>query len=88
VISQNPESGPLYRGDTVTLVVSQGPELIEVPRVVGFGVDAARQTLEDLGFDVRTRRSGEYVGLQFVVRTDPGPGELAAKGSTITLFVV
>ncbi|MEZ5092339.1 PASTA domain-containing protein [Nocardioides sp.] len=88
VISQDPASGPLFRGDTVKLVVSKGPELIEVPRVIGSGVEAARQQLEDLGFVVKTRKSGEYVGLQFVVRTDPGPGELAPKGSTITLIVV
>ncbi|HEX8781393.1 MAG TPA: Stk1 family PASTA domain-containing Ser/Thr kinase, partial [Nocardioides sp.] len=33
VISQSPADGTLYRGDSVELVVSQGPELVEVPRV-------------------------------------------------------
>ncbi len=88
VISQRPSSGPLYRGDTVTLVVSKGPELVEVPRVIANGVDAAKQTLRDLGFEVRTRKSSGYLGLGFVARTDPQAGELAPKGSTITLFLV
>ena len=88
VISQRPSSGPLYRGDTVTLVVSQGPELVEVPRVVANGVEAAKETLRDLGFKVKTKKSSGYLGLGFVSRTDPRAGELVPKGSTITLFLV
>ena len=88
VISQRPSSGPLYRGDTVTLVVSRGPELVEVPRVVANGVEAAKQTLRDLGFKVKTKKSSGYLGLGFVSRTDPQAGDLVPKGSTITLFLV
>lgn len=88
VVSQRPSSGPLYRGDTVALVVSKGPELVEVPRVIANGVEAAKQTLRDLGFEVRTRKSGGYLGLGFVSRTDPRAGELVPKGSTITLYLV
>ncbi len=74
VISQSPETGPLHQGDTVTLVVSQGPELVEVPGGLrAMGVDAATELLEGLGF---------------VFSTDPGSGELVPKGSTITLFLV
>ena len=36
VISMDPPAGTtVYRGDTVTLVVSKGPELVEVPSVRG-----------------------------------------------------
>ena len=38
VISQDPRTGSVFKGDTVELVVSKGPELIEVPRVVASGV--------------------------------------------------
>ncbi len=31
---QDPPTGTLYKGDTVTLMVSLGPELVEMPRVV------------------------------------------------------
>jgi eukaryotic-like serine/threonine-protein kinase len=88
VISQDPTSGPLYRGDTVTMVVSKGPELVEVPRVIAQGVAAARQTLRDLGFDVRTRKAPNYLGLRYVQSTDPNAGDLVPKGSTITLYLV
>nr|WP_249423735.1 Stk1 family PASTA domain-containing Ser/Thr kinase [Nocardioides coralli] len=89
VISQDPSSGTLYRGDTVTLVVSEGPELVEVPSgLVASGVDAARQRLESLGFSVRVREDDSYIGLQYVLRVDPRSGSMVPKGSTITLYLI
>jgi serine/threonine-protein kinase len=88
VISQDPPSATLFRGDTVSFVVSLGPELVEVPRVQAMGVEAATELLEGLGFEVETRESGTYLGLGFVASSDPGAGEEVPKGSTITLFLV
>ncbi len=88
VVAQEPAGGTLYRGDTVTLTVSKGPELVEVPGVRAQGVDAARAELESLGFVVRVENISDYLGLGYVFRTDPGAGELVPKGSTITLFLV
>jgi beta-lactam-binding protein with PASTA domain len=87
VIDQDPTSGTLYRGDEVALTVSLGPELVEVPSVRGFGIDAATKALQDLGFKVETS-SFFPDPLGFVTGTDPGAGELAPMGSTITLNVV
>jgi eukaryotic-like serine/threonine-protein kinase len=88
VISQDPRSGTLFRGDTVRLVVSEGPVMVEVPQVRGVGVDEATQRLEEAGFEVRTERSDVYVGLEFVVQSDPSQGSMAPQGSTVTLFLV
>lgn len=88
VISQNPTVGPLYKGDTVQLVVSQGPELVEVPRVVAMGVDAATERLESLGFQVDVQNSDSYIGVGFVFSSDPSAGTMAPKGSTITLYLI
>ncbi len=88
VISQNPTAGPLYKGDTVQLVVSRGPELVEVPRVVAKGVDAATEELEALGFVVEVEESSNYIGVGFVFSSDPGAGSMAPKGSTITLYLI
>jgi len=89
VISQSPETGPLHRGDTVTFVVSKGPELVEVPGGLrAMGVEAATELLEGLGFVVDTERSDAYLGIGFVYSTDPGSGEMVPKGSTITLYLV
>ena len=88
VISQDPTEGNLYRGDTVELVVSQGPELVEVPRVVAMGVDAATEKLEALGFTVEVENDSNYIGVGFVFRSDPSAGSMAPKGSTITLYLI
>ena len=52
------------------------------------GVDAATAELEALGFDVDTEESGSYIGLGYVLSTDPSAGEMVPRGSTITLFLV
>jgi serine/threonine-protein kinase len=87
VIGQAPRGGTLFKGDEVSLTVSLGPVLVEVPSVRGFGVEAATDALEDLGFDVETK-SFFPDPLGFVTGTDPGAGELVPEGSTITLNLV
>lgn len=88
VISQDPKNGTLFKGDRVTLVVSQGPELVTVPQLRGQGLAEAKKTLEGLGFKVATKKSSVYLGLQYVAGSDPGSGQKARKGSTITLSLV
>ncbi|MGH3361965.1 MAG: PASTA domain-containing protein, partial [Nocardioides sp.] len=89
VISQDPTTGTVFRDETVRLVVSQGPELVEVPSgLVASGVDAARQRLTDLGFQVEVQNSAGYIGLGYVYSTDPEAGTMVPKGTTITLYLV
>jgi serine/threonine protein kinase/beta-lactam-binding protein with PASTA domain len=89
VISQSPTSGTLFRGDTVSLVVSRGPELVEVPGgLIASGVKDATERLEALGFEVEVEQANEYIGIGYVFSTDPGSGSMVPKGSTITLFLI
>ena len=88
VISQDPTTGTLFRGDTVSFVVSLGPELVEVPTVRAMGVEAATDLLEGLGFRVETEESDSYLGLGYVFSSDPGSGEQVPQGSTITLILI
>ncbi|MEP6815978.1 MAG: Stk1 family PASTA domain-containing Ser/Thr kinase [Marmoricola sp.] len=88
VISQSPHDGTLFKGGTVNLEVSKGPQLVQVPQVTAMGVGAARQLLQSTGFKVETRHSGSYIGLGYVLRSDPSGGDLAPKGSVITLYLV
>ena len=88
VISQDPADGTLFKGDTVTLTVSLGPELFPVPDVVAYGVDDARATLEDAGFVVDVENSSGYIGLRYVFSMDPGAGTKLPKGSTVTIYLV
>ena len=61
----------LFKGDEIELVVSKGPPLVEVPNVVGQGVDAATATLRAAGFEVDVEKSDTYIGLGYVL--EPGP---------------
>jgi serine/threonine-protein kinase len=89
VISQTPTSGTLHRGDTVKLVVSRGPELVEVPGgLVASGVDSATAKLEALGFKVEVRKNDHYIGVGYVYSVDPGSGTMVPKGSTVTLSIL
>lgn len=88
VISQTPSSGTGFKNGTVTLVVSKGVEMIEVPDVRRKKLDDAREILQGLGFVVEVQRSGLYVGVDRVAGSDPDAGTLAPHGSTVTLTVV
>ncbi|MFI7386863.1 Stk1 family PASTA domain-containing Ser/Thr kinase [Streptomyces sp. NPDC049813] len=87
VARQSPADGRLAEGDTVTLTISKGPPMIEVPDVTGLSVDDAHAKLEDAGFDVDEDRGllglfGDTVKSQSVEG-----GEKAAKGSTIKITI-
>jgi len=89
VISQDPVGQVLHRGDTVSLTVSQGPELVEIPgNLRAMGVEAATQLLQGLGFHVEVDHSDLYLGLGYVASSSPGPGSMAPKGSTVILRIV
>ncbi len=78
IISQDPRGGTLYRSDTVTLVVSKGPVMVDVPNVVGQQTQQARQALEGAGFVVEVRRAlGGYFG---TVRLQDPAGGRGAQG--------
>ena len=88
VARQNPGEGrQAAEGDTVTLTLSKGPEMVEVPDVVGDSVDDARSRLEGAGFRVKEDRGllglfGDTVRSQSV-----DGGDTAPRGSTITIEI-
>jgi len=89
VIAQNPVGLVLHRGDSVSLTVSRGPELVEIPGDLrAMGVEAATQQLQGLGFHVEVEHSDLYLGLGYVASSSPSPGSTAPKGSTVIVRIV
>ena len=88
VIAQTPNSGAGQRQDVISLIVSKGPVMVEVPKVRGMGLQEATSRLEAAGFQVEVKRSDLYVGVQYVVSTDPSGGSQAPRGSTVVVTVV
>jgi serine/threonine protein kinase/beta-lactam-binding protein with PASTA domain len=63
VASQDPAGGTGVAGDTVTLTISDGPELVTVPDVVGRSWEEVEPLLEELGLDVvREEIAGAFFG--------------------------
>ena len=70
-------------GSTVVLRVSKGPDLVEVPRVVGLSKGEATQRLREAGLKARFVFP---VGSR-VVEQSPAPGEKAKRGSDVRLLL-
>lgn len=88
VVSQSPEEGTDgHEGDVVTLTISKGPELFEVPSVTFKTYDDAKKILEDAGFTVE--RQDWFGGALGTVRfQDPESGSQEKRGTLITLTVI
>ncbi|MEX0663536.1 MAG: PASTA domain-containing protein [Acidimicrobiia bacterium] len=85
VMGTKPAVGqPAARDSVVTIVVSKGPQMVEVPNVVGMTVEAASAALRDLGLspDVENYSPGATVRAQA-----PLGGTVVKIGSKVTLFL-
>jgi serine/threonine-protein kinase len=81
VVSTDPAAGQqVPKGGAVTVVVSKGPDLVEVPDVVGMRFSDAYDTLVAAGFQVKDEGEGNRV-----VGTDPEGGSKVKRGSTVTI---
>ena len=88
VISQSPESGTQGKeGDTVTLVISQGEELVTVPDVTTTykSEEQAKALLSDFNVNVTTKYSQTAEGI--VIGQSIDVGKQVAKGTSITITV-
>lgn len=89
VLSQNPAAGEeVKRGRRIQLVLSKGPDLVEVPDVTGKHRYEARNVLENLGFAVdESERYDETVNADYVIEQSPRGGNRVEQGSTVYLRV-
>lgn len=88
VLTQDPANGVGHKGDTIRLVISKGPVLVTVPKVVGKSPGDAKAELEARGFKVKTHYPLLVPVLFQVQGQSVNAGSQAPKGSTITIDVV
>jgi serine/threonine protein kinase len=92
IIRQTPLANTAVASDDdrkITLVVSKGPESVEVPNVIGFTQESAVQEVQAAGLVascVMVTNDGTYAS-GCVVKTDPVGGTSAAPDTTITLYI-
>ena len=90
VISTDPAAGEdAPSGSEVTVIVSSGPNEIEVPDVVGLSEAKARAELDSAGFRVQVQyvSSTDPTEHGLVVDQDPDGGETAQAESTVIIRV-
>jgi serine/threonine-protein kinase len=88
VIESNPPEGTqVDKSATVTLVVSKGPQTIQVPDVVGQDEQAAKDTLTAAGFRTQTVPQVSSQPQGKVFKTIPKAGTERAKDSIIKIYV-
>jgi beta-lactam-binding protein with PASTA domain len=89
IVEQQPRSGSLVPQDSeITVILSLGPDLVEVPAVAGITPSAAHARLSNAGLrasDEVRAASGGQPGM--VASSDPPEGQRVARGSVITLSV-
>lgn len=87
VLSQDPEAkANAKRTDTVTITVSKGRELVEVPDVMGLSTEEAHKKLEALELEVEDQYAwGGFLGKIRFQGVDPG--ESVPKGTVVTLTI-
>ncbi|MET7306456.1 Stk1 family PASTA domain-containing Ser/Thr kinase [Streptomyces sp. NPDC005571] len=85
VARQSPGGGtPAAEGDTITLTVSKGPRMIDVPDVTGKDIDEATRLLKAAGFETKVDRPFLSFSDTIASQSVDG-GDRAPEGSTITI---
>ena len=88
--SEPPENSEVNKGSQVLLIVSQGPDQVEIPIVAGLQVDAAFTAMQDAGFEENVQiveESSGSVPFGQVIRSEPPAGQRESIDSPITIFV-
>ena len=90
IIRQEPDADTVLKaGETIRLVVSKGPEMVEMPNIIGFTQDGAIQELESRGLKpscFMVVNDGSLVA-GCVVSCSADAGEKVEAGSVITVYI-
>ena len=84
-----PAGATIRPGDTLTLIVSRGPELVMIPDLVGETIADAKEVLEGLDFEVEVRsefpESDWDRSFARVTSLSPSSGQEVAKGTLVII---
>jgi serine/threonine-protein kinase len=88
VIRSDPSPGrPVDRKSAVTLVVSSGPQQVEIPDVKGLNQEDAVARLREEGLSAVVREKPSSEPVDTVVDQTPVAGQQVDQGSSVTIFV-
>ncbi len=88
IIRQSIPAGEgLDRGSQVSVVLSQGPSMVELPDLAGMPREEGEQRLKALGLAVQIYEDWSVETPGTIVAQDPPAGSLVANRTLVTLFV-
>jgi serine/threonine-protein kinase len=88
IIEQEVRAGePVAEGTTIGVVISQGPELIEVPQLIGKSASDAQAQIQSLDLIAETREAWSQLPSSVVVEQDPPAGSLVQRRSLVVLEI-
>lgn len=88
IIDQNPRAGlTLSEGEMINFTVSLGPELVEVPNLVGKTLEEAEKILKNQNIAYSVSKKTDDAPKNTVIEQSPRPYELMEPGTSITLVV-
>jgi tRNA A-37 threonylcarbamoyl transferase component Bud32 len=88
IIEQTVRAGePVAEGTTVGVIISQGPELVEVPSLVGRPLGGSQTEIQSLGLIAETREVWSEQPSGTVVEQDPPAGSLVQSRSLVVLTI-
>ena len=90
IMTQEPAADTVLKaGETIRLVVSKGPQKVEMPTIIGFSQDAAVQTLQSRGLIAScfmVVNDGSYAAGCVVSASEPA-GAQVDVGTVITVYI-
>jgi len=88
IIAQTIPAGQMVRqGDTIGIVISQGPNFVSVPQVEGLPIAAVEPGLREMGLNISQKDVWGRETEGIILSQDPPAGSIVSEGSVVTLIV-
>lgn len=88
IMDQNPRAGlPLSEGEMINFTVSLGPELVDVPNLVGKTLEEAEALLKSQNIPYKVSKRADDAPENTVIEQSPKPYEAMEPGTSINLVI-
>lgn len=88
IVAQAPLAGQMVkRGETIGVVISQGPIFVSVPAVEGLPITAVEAGLIEMGLGISRQDVWSKQAEGLILSQDPPAGSIVSEGSVVTLIV-
>jgi serine/threonine-protein kinase len=88
IIEQTIRAGePVAEGSTIGVIVSQGPELVEVPLLIGKSLSESQAQIQSAGLIAESQGAWSEQPPGFVVDQDPPAGSLVQSRSLVLILI-